>query len=797
MNYKTTSFTKLIGLSVIFSIFSLQSYGQNKGIEFSGYVRDDHGQAISGATIRVSKHTVVADSEGKFTIDNLQGKEVTIEITRVGKKKIKQVIPLDERAKPIVFTMNDEGKILDAVDILGLSKVDQTNKQAYNVTAIDAKKLHNSSTDVGQALNRISGVKLKEAGGLGSQMSISLNGFTGNQVKLFMDGLPLDNEGSSFQLNNIPINYVSAIEVYKGVVPVWLGGDAIGGAINLVKSTNPGKYLDVSYSHGSFNTHRATVNAGYIGDNGFTMELNAYQNYSDNNYWVDVDLVDKPTGQYIPTRVRRFHDNYKNKMVNFNIGWSNKSWADQLLFGINIGDNRADIQTGNRMYEVYGERFKRGNLLQPTIQYKKNDFLLAGLDVSLRANYDFGEETLVDTVFKRYFWDGSWEYKAKPEDVGGERSRQFDKYKNNRGNAALNLKYTINEHNHLFFNNTLKTANRKTKSELDPDNPIYDQSSITNNNIASLGFYNNAIEKLDYSIFVKYFYQQVKGYQSPIPGEYLPLNANRNLFGYGMATSYHLKPTIQLKLSYEKAYRIPELNELFGNVDALEGNQNLKPESSHNINLGINYLFTLHEKNAFNLNGGVIYRKAMDFIRLSNSNTDFNGIMRQVSENIRDVNNMGFDFDLRYSFDKKLFIGGNFTYQNLRNGTEREPGKEEISVFYKDRIPNIPYLYGSAEISYMIKDLFIKQSALSIGYSLFYVNSFYLRWPSAGAADKEVIPTQVSHDANITYSFHNGRYNIGLDVRNLTDATLYDNYMLQKPSRNFNVKFRYVLNNLK
>lgn len=87
MNYKTTSFTKLICLSAIFSILSLQAYGQNKGVEFSGYVRDGHGQAVSGATIRVSKQTVVADNEGKFTIDNLQGKEVTIEITRVGKKK--------------------------------------------------------------------------------------------------------------------------------------------------------------------------------------------------------------------------------------------------------------------------------------------------------------------------------------------------------------------------------------------------------------------------------------------------------------------------------------------------------------------------------------------------------------------------------------------------------------------------------------------------------------------------------------------------------------------------------------
>lgn len=72
--------------------------------------------------------------------------------------------------------------------------------------------------DIGQVLDRVTGVRVKETGGVGSNVSVSLNGFTGNQIKFFVDGLPMDNFGSSFQLNNIPINFADRIEIYKGVV---------------------------------------------------------------------------------------------------------------------------------------------------------------------------------------------------------------------------------------------------------------------------------------------------------------------------------------------------------------------------------------------------------------------------------------------------------------------------------------------------------------------------------------------------------------------------------------------------
>ena len=126
-----------------------------------------------------------------------------------------------------------------------------------------------------------------------------LDGFSGKHVKVFIDGVPQEGAGTAFDLNNIPVNFAERIEVYKGVVPVGFGTDALGGVINIV--TNKQKrnwFLDASYSYGSFNTHKSYVNFGQsfkngltnFGQsfrNGLTYEINAYQNYSDNNYYIN------------------------------------------------------------------------------------------------------------------------------------------------------------------------------------------------------------------------------------------------------------------------------------------------------------------------------------------------------------------------------------------------------------------------------------------------------------------------------------------------------------------------------
>lgn len=83
-------------------------------------------------------------------------------------------------------------------------------------------------------MNRTTGIKVREEGGVGSDFDLSINGMSGNSVRYFLDGMPLDTKGSGVSLANLPINIIDRIEIYKGVVPASLGTDALGGAINII-----------------------------------------------------------------------------------------------------------------------------------------------------------------------------------------------------------------------------------------------------------------------------------------------------------------------------------------------------------------------------------------------------------------------------------------------------------------------------------------------------------------------------------------------------------------------------------
>ena len=110
-------------------------------------------------------------------------------------------------------------------------------------------------------------------------------------------------------------------------------------------------------------------------------------------------------------------------------------------------------------------------------------------------------------------------------------------------------------------------------------------------------------------------------------------------------------------------------------------------------------------------------------------------------------------------------------------------------MLFRSRVPNLPYLFGNADASYTFYRLFGKKNNLTLGYNLLFTEKFFRSWAGEGA--KLYIPRQMSHDINMTYSINNGRFNIAVQAGNITDALLYDNYSLQKPGRNFSLKFRY------
>jgi len=784
----------LVGMLCAFRILANAQTTPSGGI--SGYVKDSSGDPVIAATIKVLNTStgVISNDQGYYRIGPVKPGSYVLQVNSVGFSKTSREVQVKAGTDlTINFELKESSQQMETVSVIGRSEVQEVNRQAYNVVAVDAKRLHNSTLDISHALDRVSGVRVREAGGLGSRMDFSLNGFTGRQVKFFIDGVPMDNFGSSFQLNNIPINLAQRVEVYKGVVPVWLGSDALGGAINIVTANDTRSYADASYSLGSFNTHRTSVNAGYTTPSGFKLTLNAFQNYSDNDYKVTTDVASF-SGQYFQhQRVKRFNDTYHNEMLIVGAGLVNKSFADQLLFGITLGQNYSEVQTGARMVSVFGDWHRKGSIIMPSVRYSKDDLFVKGLDLRITGNYNLGKEQNIDTVYRRYNW--FQEYKEYPGQ-GSERERSMYKYGNNNGLGTANLSYAASEKHLLTLNNVYNTFNRKGSDELYPESDRYEQPQKNVKNILGLGYQYKGSEKWNTSFFAKYFYQHNKYSQSYNPSgswgdvAYLIQENSLSKIGYGLASTYFIMPNLQAKASYEKSYRLPETDELFGDLLNLEGNIDLDPEHSHNFNFGLSYQTQINKIHRLNFDGGVLYRNAKDFIRPSLNNNQ----TKQVMDNLADVTNLGFEGEIRYSFRQLFTAGVNMTYQNLRNNTKYEENMTMESPLYRDRIPNMPYLFGNADASLFFNDVGKKGNTLTLGYNVLYVHAYYLSWPSQGTSDQKYdIPRQWLQDVNAVYSLGKGKYNIALECKNLLDNRVYDNFSLQKPGRAVYAKVRYFI----
>ena len=119
-------------------------------------------------------------------------------------------------------------------------------------------------------------------------------------------------KGRGISLANLPVNIIDRVEIYKGVVPSHLGGDALGGAINVITRKERKNHLDMSYGIGSFHTHKADMFGQYvIPKNGIVIRPVAGINYSKNDYLMKgVELWDEAERRFRPFDRKRFHDDY-------------------------------------------------------------------------------------------------------------------------------------------------------------------------------------------------------------------------------------------------------------------------------------------------------------------------------------------------------------------------------------------------------------------------------------------------------------------------------------------------------
>ncbi|ASO08287.1 TonB-dependent receptor [Arenibacter algicola] len=799
-------------LQFLFMVIAWSTQGQKTSGIIAGKVSDATGKPLAYASILLEelKLGVLTDDNGKYSIRKVpQGKhKVLVSFLGYGTRSMNIEVNKDSLYITLDFTLEEAQENLDEVTVNGKTKETELETEGFAVNAVKTKEASLRNIQTNELLNTTVGVKIRQNGGLGSDVSYSLNGLSGNSVRIFIDGIPISTYGNSFNLNSIPPSMIKQIEVYKGVVPGHLADDALGGAINIMLHNDAKTNFNASISYGSFNTLQASVNGLYrLEKSGFTVKASLFHNYSDNDYNVSGRsvVVTGLGGVQTPITAIRFNDAYRSTGGMAQIGYTDVKWADQFFIGITGSDDYKEVQHGAFMtITPYKDRFLESDALLGSINYQKKNLFTKGLDVNINGQIGKRNRAVNDTVAWAYSWNGEraidfrgdeYQYTWGSQQEGGP---TLAKIKRNVASIRTGMSFAVNDHHKMLLNHVYSGIDREDSDALRSvlENTFQGTRDL-HKNIYSLTYELTAFDKkLKASLFGKHYQQKTTSVDPAIErdanGNDVVVNevvsSNKNYDGFGFATSYAIIPNITLLASAEKAIRLPNETEIFGNDgDNVVANSSINPESSNNYNIGFRLGSFNIKKHDFTISTNVFTRNIKDRIGLpieTSLNVDDELI---VYVNQGSGTSKGIDAQLNYSYNSNFGLNFNISRFDLKI----------VNQGIEIDVPNTPFFTMNGSLRYSLKDLIQKKSRLNLFYTMYFTGEFsFLTSQGSNTVGDEFfkVPQQLAQDFGLSYVFPNNRLVMSFDIKNIFDKPVYDNLSVQKPGRAFYLKLNYTIN---
>lgn len=759
-----------------------------------GQVKDQDKTPFIGATVRLLgiNNGTTTDERGFYQLSNIPRGKYTLEITYIGyqTQQAEVTIKANETTR-LNLQLTENTTQLDDIVVQGQSISEELSQQAIQMTSIDLKELQSESSDVITVLDRAAGVRVRQSGGLGSEATIQLNGLTGRAVRLYYDGIPLELIGRGIQLNNFPVNNIERVDVYKGVMPIDIGTDALAGGVNLVPRKSYQSFLDASYQLGSFNTHIATLNAAKHWKNGYFLELSAFFNYSDNDYKMTVQNLIPEEFREETIRVRRFHNRHQSSMIQAKIGAYGRKWADEFTFAIGFNQREDEVQHGVIVGNTpSGEANRDDQVWLQHLRYKKQ-FLDERLFLDYFGSFSYAENAVDDSTRNLYNWRGEINPNVPlgrgSEIVGLPSLREGE---NISTAHRLTLTYKLRDNHHLKVNNYY------AYQKIEGNDPVgiriggVDPNTIPSSldrNILGMSYDGKFFkENLDVILFGKYYYYNNKSFERSAE-QIFDLSADGNKIGYGLGLKYSFSPNFFIRGSFEKAIRIPDDFEFFGDFITIESNLNLRPEESDNLNLGAYYRYQFGQDKSIAVDFNFFLRNQTDLVRLLPGRNE-NDPAQYINE--EEVDARGVELVIQSQVIKNLTLDFNFTYQDIKKGGEKDVNNIEA---VGRPIPNIPTLFFNLAARYTLESPFKEEDRFTIFSYFNFVDEFSTRLEASNSNSQNFVPLQTQLNAGASYTFTSLNLSLSVQVNNITNNEVFDNFRVPKPGINTNFKLRYFI----
>ena len=751
--------------------------------ELSGKITDKATQKpLIGADIYLKelKKGTNADAQGNYYLKGIPEGNYTIIGSYLGYQTFSKKIYLKGQER-LDISLKEQAEEISGVTVSGKSIAHQKKEESMPVTVIDMSNMRGTVSNVQDILAKTVGVTLRTSGGVGSSSRISVRGLEGKRIGFFIDELPMSEQTDYLDINDIPIDMIDRIEIYKGVVPARFGGSSLGGAINIVIREYPDKYADLSYGYESFNTHKAQgVFKRNLKARGLVFGIGGGYTTSDNNY-----TFDSPYREGL--RITRNHDKYRKYIVGGSFK-AKKWWFDEVELEPVVVKTYKEVQgIEYDIREAYSESLMAGL----ANKLNKDNFLTEGLNFDMFNGLVLTKMNFIDKATRRYEWDGT-SYPT-PSRYGGEVGYNFPSDSDDQKLSFINktnLEYIINERHSFNFNSVFSIAKGTPKDELKTlslgkqvnfDSRMHSWVSGLTYDLRSLNdiFLN--------SLTVRYYQYTMHTQMAPlfVPGKY-DVDLEKNNWGVNNALRYRFLPSLMGKLSAGYEVRIPSESELLGDGIGVVPSADLLPERNASANLGL--LFDLTGKHPSNaqIEMNFFYMYLQDMIRYTA------GLIGAQYQNFGEMRTLGVEFEAKADVLPSLYAYVNTTYQDLRDTRDYEPASTVPNPTKNKRMPNIPYLMANTGMEFHRENLFGGSGQNTRLFAdVAFVEEYFYDFELT-QLQKRRIPRSTTIDIGFEHSFLNNKLFISGKLRNITNEKTLSEFNRPLPGINGGVKIRMI-----
>jgi len=776
--------SKCVSLLLLSILFPLHLYAQTNTVELK-VVDADNGNGIEAATVQWKpigapsfKNGALTDRRGIVQIQ-AKGVDSYVVLTRyVGYETA--IDTLKSSIKKHTIRLRANALELDAVVVTSKSKVQFMRESPEAITVINGKDLQGRSVSLETILDKTIGLKVGQTGGLGSSSRIIVHGLEGNRIQILWDGIPMSTSDGTFSLDEIPIDIIERIEVYKSIIPARFGCDGLGGAVNIVTKEFSTDYLDASYELGSYQTHKGSVfSRKNFPKSGILLGAGGYYTSAKNDYSFRV-----PERENL--LVKRDHDRFRSYMLKGKVAFT-KLWFDEIstefgyynrfneIQGILKNIQHAENQSG--MFMLENKLIKSGML---------NDRL------NFESHFSLSHTTnnFVDTARVNHDFEGN----IYPSPNGQGETGDVPHNSNDKGleiNERINFDYKLSANHSLNLNTLINYARRQPSDNIASQHAgfvIGGFPSKKTSVISGLTWESKLFDKkLTNMLSAKYFHlhseiEDLTSYELiEAPKK---KNNTTSQIGWIEAIKYEPFRGFHLKASYQRAIRLPNSQELFGDGIITFPAAGLRPEKSHNFNLGF-----LIDKNdvlglsrlQFEVNG--FYMQVSDMIKLMKQH------MAAGYVNAEKVHIKGIETEIKLDISPTVYAYGNLTYQDVRDVLNYLPGTQAPNPTKGLRLPNIPYLFANFGAEYHSNRLF-KNWYVKAFWDGKFTEEFFYFWELT-ELQKRRIPRSFVNDIGLLLTYKS-KYSVALECHNIMNKEVWDQFRQPLAGRTLHLKFRYV-----